>query len=203
MEDTVATLTIEQRLLRRVAAGEQSAFNELFDRYHPAVHSTALKLTGDALAAEEIVQDTFLKVWLKKDELTGLGNFKGWLYTIARNFTYNALREAKTERERMLTFVREALEEQEPAADTALKEREFEAMLEDAVARLPEKQQETYRLIKEQQLKRTEVAELLNVSPETVKWNLEQAVRKVRAHCLVQLHQLPKIWLLYLFAKYL
>lgn len=137
----------EQRLLLRVAAGEQLAFNELFDRYHPSVYSTAMKLTGDTLLAEEIVQDTFLKVWLKKEELPDVSNFKGWLYTIARNFTYNALRAVRTERERILGFMQEALLAHEPAADTALKEREFESILETAIARLPEKQRETYRLI--------------------------------------------------------
>lgn len=193
----------EQLLMTRVAAGDQWAFNELFDRYHPSVYSTALRLTGDAMVAEEIVQDTFLKVWLKKEELPALRNFKGWLYTIARNFTYNVLREVKTERERMLHFVREALFDDEPPADRVLQEKEFAALLEEAVRQLPEKQRETYRLIKEQQLKRAEVAQALRVSPETVKWNLEQAVKKVRAYCLVRIHDLPKIWILYLFAKYL
>lgn len=201
---TVTTASsIEHQLLLKVAEGNQLAFNELFDRYHPTVHSTALKLTGDALLAEEIVQDTFLKVWLKKDELPNIGNFKGWLYTIARNFTYNALREAKTERERMLNFIEEAMIQEAPSADTALKEKEFAAILSEAVALLPEKQRETYRLIKEQDLKRHEVAEVLQVSPETVKWNLEQAVKKVRTYCMVRLHNLPKIWLLYFLAKYL
>lgn len=193
----------EQKLLLQVAKGDQLAFNKLFDLYHPTVHSTALKLTGDSLLAEEIVQDTFLKVWLKKEELPSIANFKGWLYTIARNFTFNALREAKTERERILRFMEEALTVEEPPADTQLKEKEFAAILSEAITRLPEKQRETYRLIKEEQLKRNEVAEKLQVSPETVKWNLEQAVKKVRAHCLVHLHQMPKIWLLYFLAKYL
>jgi len=58
-------------------------------------------------------------------------------------------------------------------------------------------------LIKEKHMKRNEAASLLNVSPETVKWNLDQAMRNIRAYCLANMKELPLIIVLHLFFKYL
>lgn len=89
-----------------------------------------------------------------------------------------------------------------PEADYHMQEKEFKNILDQAIVRLPEKQQATYRLIKEQNLKRDQAAAELNVSPETVKWNLDQAMRSIRAYCLAHLKDLPLILLLHFCSKY-
>ena len=200
MQQKKGVLTVE--LLQKVAAGDEIAFAKMFDLYRPNIYSTALRITGADFIAEEIAQDTFLKVWLNRSGLPDLNNFDGWLYTIAKNLTFNALKGEQQEKKKRLEMVRESLEVQYPQADHLVQEKQFNAILEEAIARLPPKQKQTYLLIKRQEMKREEVAAELQVSPETVKWNLEQAMKSIRAFCLVHLEDVPRIFLLYYFTKY-
>lgn len=189
-------------LLQKVAAGDEYAFAQLFDLYRPNIYATALRLTGEVFIAEEIAQDAFLKVWLNRLALPDIVNFDGWLYTIAKNLTFNAIKGLQQEKKKRLEMVRESLTAHYPQTDHLVQEKQFNAILEQAIARLPPKQKQTYLLIKKQEMKREEVAAELQVSAETVKWNLEQAMKSIRAFCLVHLDEVPRIFMLYYFTKY-
>ena len=189
-------------LLLEIEGGDETAFNRLFDLYRPNIYTTALRITRDEWMAEEILQDTFVKVWIGRHDLSGIDNFDAWLYTIARNITYNALKRTQREKEQFNQLAKDSITLFHPEADYHLQEKEFKGILEQAIARLPEKQQATYRLIKEQHLKRDQAAIELNVSPETVKWNLDQAMRSIRAYCVAHLKDLPLIFLLHFYSKY-
>ncbi|MCD0486833.1 RNA polymerase sigma factor [Pedobacter sp. MC2016-14] len=191
-----------KELLQKVAAGDEYAFAQLFDLYRPNIYSTALRLTGEVFIAEEIAQDAFLKVWLNRLTLPDIVNFDGWLYTIAKNLTFNAIKGLQQEKKKRLEMVQESLTAHYPQTDHLVQEKQFNAILEQAIARLPPKQKQTYLLIKKQEMKREEVAAELQVSAETVKWNLEQAMKSIRAFCLVHLDEVPRIFMLYYFTKY-
>jgi RNA polymerase sigma factor (sigma-70 family) len=151
------------------------------------IYTNSLRLTGSADTAEEIVQDCFLKVWLKRETLPEIQNFGGWLYTVAQNLTLDAIRKSKRNLKRVVDLDHAGHKQIESRAQRILEEKEYAQVLHQAIERLPAKQQQTYKLIREQGLKRNEVAALLNVSPETVKCNLDLAVRSVRAFCRTHL----------------
>ena len=65
--------------------------------------------------------------------------------------------------------------------------REVTSILQKAIEKLPDQQKQVYRLIKEDNLKRNEVAQLLQIQPETVKYHLAQAMKNIRAFCLLHL----------------
>lgn len=98
----VVPLHNEQNLLDQIAAGNEHAFETIYNHYRPVIFTKALRLTDEDWTAEEIVQDTFLQVWLKRSELRRLDNFSGWLYTIAVNLTYNSLVKKARERKRKI-----------------------------------------------------------------------------------------------------
>lgn len=175
----------ERELLLQIAEGSEQAFARVFDYYRPNIYSTVLRITGDYTLSEEIVQDTFLKVWIKRETLPKIQNFAAWLYIVAQNHTYTALRKSK--REKGQSGAMDSSIEQLPAALNILNEKEYTRVLNQAIKRLPVKQQQTYRLVKEQGLHREEVALMLQVSPETVKANLNLAIRSVRAFCVANL----------------
>lgn len=189
-------------LLQRVAAEDELAFKSLFDTFRPNIYTTALRFTNNEWMAEDIVQDTFVKVWLNKQLLPTLNNFEGWLYILAKNITLNVLKKRDNYKAYYQEEVKDALLRYFPEADYLVQDKEFQHMLQQAIKRLPSKQQETYKLIKEEYLKREEVASLLNVSPETVKWNLDQAMKSIRAYCLANLKDLPFVLLLHFWTKY-
>ncbi len=192
----------EMSLLESVAKGHEASFALLFDRYRSNIYTTALRIIGDEWSAEEILQDTFLKVWLNREKLPDLDNFGGWLYTIAKNLTYNSIKQTQNEKKKLLDVVKDSISICYREADHLTEENEFNKILEQAIERLPVKQKLTYKLIKQQDMKRDEAAIALNVSAETVKWNLDQAMRSIRAFCMAHLKDAPLIVTLYFSAKY-
>ena len=177
----------EKELLSRIAAGDEYAFSELFDHYRPNVYTTALSMTGREWQAEEILQDTFLKVWLKRESLGEILNFGGWLYTIAERLTLNAIlfHNRLQEKSREYAYIEKNGEAGDP--DLILMEKQYEQALREAIDRLPEKQRQAYHFIKVLGMKREEAAKRLRVSPETIKSNLDQALKNIRAFCLARI----------------
>lgn len=176
----------EQELITRIAAGDEAAFTALFDAYKDRIYSIAMRLTRNPAVAEEIVQDVFLKIWLKKEGLAEVGHFRAYLFTATRNEVISAIR--RLARRRVL--VQEAAKTgttEVNDTDSLLLDREYQQILRQAVEQLPPQQQKVYRLMKEQGLKRDQVAGQLGMSPETVKMHLSLAMRSVRAFCIARL----------------
>lgn len=191
----------ESDLLQQVAKSNEDAFRKLFDSYQKKIYSTALKLTADSSLSEEIVQDTFLKVWIKREQLPEILNFESWVYVIARNLIFTAIKDLQKEKKNLLDLAREKILEEYRHTDFLAQEKDFDAILFRAIERLPIKQKNTYVLIKQQLKKRDEVAAELGVTSETVKSNLDMAMKNIRAYCLTHLDEIPRIFLIYLFAS--
>jgi RNA polymerase sigma-70 factor (ECF subfamily) len=174
----------EKVLLLDVANGNEAAFVVIYNKYKDSIYYAATKLTQSSSLAEEIIQNVFLKLWIRREKLSEIENLRAYLHTMAENLIYDAVK--KQQREKIVgKFESEEMVDLTPFA--LLEQKDYDNILKSAVDRLPPKQKETYLLIKEQSLKRAEAAAILNVSPETVKWNLDQAMRSIRAHCLKQM----------------
>ncbi|WP_343702886.1 sigma-70 family RNA polymerase sigma factor [Chitinophaga sp.] len=169
-------------MLLRVAEGDKKAFASLFDHYKGRLYNTVWRLTNDIQLAEEVVQDVFLKVWLHKERLRQISHFPAYLYTIARRDAYRALK--KLARERSLVMHDELPESAmaHMGTDELVSHKEYAILLNRAIDRLPRRQRETFILIRQEGLRREQAAQQLQVSPETVKYNLDEAMRKIRAY---------------------
>lgn len=189
-------------ILSRAATGEEAAFRSIFDFFRPNIYTTALRITNNEWMAEDIVQDTFIKVWIRRAELPNIENVEGWIYVVARNATFSMLKKAEHYKAFAQEEAKDALLRFYPEADYQLQDKEFQQILQLALDRLPDKQRQAYHLIKELQLKRDEAAKELQVSPETVKSNLELAMKSIRAYCMANLKDVPIVLLLHFFSKY-
>ncbi len=88
----------DEQLIAQVARGDTAAYEMLYDRYSSVVMGFALKITGDRSLAEEILQETFWRVWRKADLFqTQRGAFTSWFFGIARNLSIDILRRQRTE----------------------------------------------------------------------------------------------------------
>ncbi|WEK34401.1 MAG: sigma-70 family RNA polymerase sigma factor [Candidatus Pseudobacter hemicellulosilyticus] len=186
----------------RIRDGDEKAFTELFHTYQPRIYTFIRRISGMETLAQEIVQDTFLKIWLKRDTLGELQNIGGWIHTIASHLAYNALTRENAN-DRLLNRLQLIAEARSPETFTPterlLLEKEYADLLSKAVQKLPERQLIAYRLIKEQGLTRTQAAAEMGISPESVKTNLALALQKIRAYCIARLG--PLGLLLFLWAS--
>ena len=178
---------IERELLLKAGGDDETAFVQLLAPYQNNLYTTFLRMIGDQQVAEELLQDTALKVWLNRHQLPEILNFGGWLYKVAANIGYNHLDKTKREQSKAREFTRRSLSLSSFSFEDPLLEKEYGAILQQAIDRLPPRQKQTYLLIRQQGLSREEAARELGISPETVKWNLEQAVRSIRSFCIARI----------------
>ncbi len=82
----------DERLARRIAAGDRAALEELYDRYRRPLYGFLIGIAPDAATAEEILQDTLVAVWQGASGFEGRARFRQWLFAVARRQAYNAVR---------------------------------------------------------------------------------------------------------------
>ncbi len=182
----------EQQRLIDVAEGSESAFAELFRQYHGHVFATSKKLLFEISEAEEIVQEVFLKLWRSRTRLKEIEHFPSYLNKIALHSIYSSLRKQNA-RIRYLSSIESDKTQMAESPSETYSAKEMRRILDEAVLMLPEKQRKTYLLIKEHGYKREQVAQHLAVSPETVKSNLEIAVKRVKEYCEARMGITPLI----------
>lgn len=173
----------ERLVLQNLAAGDDKAFAAVFHHYRHRIYAIAFRLLGTPSGAEDIVQDVFLKLWLKKNELNAIEHFKAYLFTVTRNHIFTALKKVAKEQaieNELVNHIREN-------SDHFSVYKEYEQILQNAISKLPPQQGLIYKLSKEEGLKRQEIADRLKLSPETIKVHLAHAMRNIRTFCLAHM----------------
>ena len=169
----------EAELLKLVAKGDERAFTELFDAYYRQLGEYVYKLTESIEVTEEIVQDVFIKIWLKKEKLLELDNFSYYLFILSKNQTLNHLRKKANDKVRQLEWLKQFEEEVYIPDDSSVIE-EYRSLMDEAIEKLPPQQKKVYKLSREERLKHEEIAKMLDISPETVKKHIKLALRFIK-----------------------
>lgn len=171
-------------LVERVKEGDHAAFTELVRRYEGKVYQLALRLTGNEMDANDVIQDVFLSVFLKIHTFRGHAAFSSWLYRITANAAFARLNQRKRHAAVSLDDVLPVVEEssttnagtewsQEP--DLALFNKETREALEKAIQALPDDFKTVVVLRDIQNLSNQEVADVLHLSIPAVKSRLHRA----------------------------
>ena len=171
-------------LIERIIAGDQAAFTELVRRYEGKVYQLALRLTGNQMDANDVIQEVFLSVYQKLHTFRGQAAFSSWLYRITANASFAKLNQRKRAAAVSIDDVLPAVEGQSPGGtfsewsqkpDTILFNKEARAALEKAINDLPEEFRTVVILRDVENQSNQEVAEILNLSVAAVKSRLHRA----------------------------
>jgi RNA polymerase sigma-70 factor (ECF subfamily) len=170
-------------ILGRVSNGDEDAFRKLFHLYKEKIYTVAFKLTKSEISAEELLQDVFLIIWLRKERLSEVQDFESYLFIVTRNQAYKTIKALAAQKKKS----REAqsglpIFHRETEETISLKE--ANAILRKAIEKLPSQQRQVYTLIKEQGYTREQTAQELQIHPETVKTHLAKALKSIRAFCM-------------------
>jgi len=159
----------DEDLVRRFRAGDPGAFTELVRRHQQRVYSLCVRMLGDAEAAADVAQDTFLAVLRKIDGFRGDSAFTTWLHRVAVNACYDELR--RKQRRPMLHVIPEDSPEREPGP-AVVDHADEVAGTSDAAAALasiPDEFRVALVLADVQDLAYAEIARVLDVPVGTVK----------------------------------
>jgi len=190
--------THEKGLLMQVAKGDQKSFSILFESYHQQLGSYLFSITKDNEVTEEIVQEIFIKVWVNREELCKVNNFKAYLFTISKNRLLNFLRDKSREKVKKLKLIQDLKGEYDLIdADSVLDQ--YFSIIEDAVLQLPSQQQTIYHLIRHEKLKYDDIALKMGLSKETVRKHMHLALVTLKKTVRSRIEQLALCIILFYF----
>jgi RNA polymerase sigma-70 factor, ECF subfamily len=169
-------------LAARLAAGDDQALEEAFDRLAPAVYGAALYVLGQASAAQDVVQDVFVELWIHPDRYDpAAAKLRTYLIVLARNRAVDVVRSelrrmARQERHFRLSpgFPDPSPQDEVTAADSA-------SVVRQAVQLLPETQREVIELAYFKGLTSREVAQVAGIPEGTAKSRLRLALAKLES----------------------
>jgi RNA polymerase sigma-70 factor (family 1) len=176
----------EQLLLQRSSEGDAAAFHELYQLHKRDVFLMVNMRLPDIDDAKDVVQDIFVELWLKREMLLAIRDFKPYLYVLARNQVITAYRRKHVQlRNEGLLF--EGLNTLDHSAEDNAIAKELYNQINLMVEALPETTRKCYHLSKNEGKRNQEIADLLNISEKTVRNNLSEALKRLKS-ALSQTH---------------
>ncbi len=177
-------------LVRRMAAGDESALGLLYDRWSPLLHSVARRIVTDPDDAEEVLEEAFWQAWRQAARYEeGRGGVSTWLTMIVRSRALDRVRSRGRIREERWENVPEPAvgdAEGAPASpDAAAEQDEQRRLIAAAVAQLPPEQRETVELAYFRGMSQSEIAAKLGQPLGTVKTRARLALQKLRESLVV------------------
>jgi len=160
---------------------DHHTFKKLFDEYKNRIYGYVLSIAKSEAAAEELTQEVFVKIWRGKKLFENVDNVEGYIFTIARHITIRHLRKAATDAD----FLRELegymhTEPHQSNIENKLAVADFDKLLNEALDQLSPQRRKVYELSRKQGLTMDEIASLLNLSRNTIKNHLVEALSQVR-----------------------
>jgi RNA polymerase sigma-70 factor (ECF subfamily) len=181
----------DQTLLAQVAEGDRSALELLYDRYARVVYGLALRLLGNAELAEDVVQETFWRVWRRSRTFQiGRGQVSSWIFGIAHNLSVDELRRQRSRPNQVYDTdaapVLRDMEDTRMDVVGAALEQERSEIIASALRQIPNEQREAIELAYLAGLSQREIAERLHSPLGTVKTRIRLGLRKLRDVLLAQ-----------------
>ncbi len=187
----IMTATPVGELIRRGKLGDAGAFEEIYERFKAPLFGLALRHTGDRAAAEDILQDTFIKVLTHLGDVQNEVTFPAWVFRIAVNTCYSHLRGRRSRENRTVALSHVEGRREEAVYDAH--ETSLSGPLEEAIVHLPEKLRLVFLLHDVQGFKHAEIGDMLGVSAGTSKSQLFKARLKVRKFLKTQKGLFPEV----------
>lgn len=167
----------DSELLDRLAAGDEVAFRMLVERHIDRAYAIALRIVGNAADAEDVVQDTMLKIWSHRGRWQhGRAKFSTWLYRVISNRCIDLRRKPRTENVETVPEVADG----QPGAVEIIERNELNGMLELAMQRLPEQQRIAVILSYHESMSNGEIAQVMDTTVAAVESLLKRGRQQLR-----------------------
>lgn len=174
-----------KEIIRLVAEGNKEAFAELVGMFKKQVYAVAFRMLGNHLDADEVTQETFVRIYDRRHELKAVSYISGFIIRIATNYAIDLLRKKRKKFVDVddLSFLPDDqmdLSEKIIAPDQAVQDSEIMAKVIEGMAELPPKQRAAFILHDLQGFTKSEIADALGCPQATVRSNLHIARTKLR-----------------------
>ena len=169
----------ERQLIIELKDGNQASFKKLYSTYAPKLYAFSRKYLNSTSDAEEIVQEVFIRIWEKKENIDENQSFSSYVIQAAKHRIYNGFRKRVNE-QAYLDFLIHADKSSKNFTQLDVEYQEIKDKAEDAIGSMPLRRQEIFRLSREAGLKNKEIAQKLQISIKTVENQMGQALKFLR-----------------------
>ena len=167
-------------LLQQIAAGDQAAFRQVYAYFYKRLYQFAMAIVKTRESAEEIVEDVFVRIWQQKETLPAIRNLRVYLYTATKNTSLNYLsKKARESIAEPFDHIHIELGGSDITPEQILITAEMYQKVQKAVEALPPRCKMIFKLVREDGLRYKEIAEILNISVNTIDVQMAIAVKRI------------------------
>jgi RNA polymerase sigma-70 factor (family 1) len=174
--------TFNPDIIDRLKEADPDAYSAFFNYYYAPLCYFAAQLVRDRPAAEDIVKDTFIKLWQKHGDFESPQNVKAFLYITVRNASLNFLRHMAVRENTQKELRYLGKDREEAVALNAMIKTEVLKEVYGQIEKFPEKRKHIFKLAYLEGMKNEEIANLLDISVSTVKTQKARAILALRIH---------------------
>jgi RNA polymerase sigma-70 factor, Bacteroides expansion family 1 len=168
-----------EHFLEKIISGDENALRSLFEKYSRQLFQLAYYYLQTKELAEEVVLDVFTIIWKKRQSLTHVRNIESYLYISIKNQALHYIRRDYYPDKTTVSLYEVELIPESNDPESALLDKEYELLIQEAIDSLPPKCKEVFRLVLSDKLKNREIAELLSISESTVNEHIALAYRRI------------------------
>lgn len=170
----------ESALVRAAADGDQLAYGRLYSFYYPQLYTSIAFMAQSHEDAQEIIHETFLKIWKAKESLLLVRSFEDYAYTLAKNLLFNLLKRKKVNQRVMQFLSDQSVINAGPAPDQELLYKQYYQTAITAINQLSEQKRRIFLLRTQEGLSLGEIAAEMGISISAVKKHLYAAFEAVK-----------------------
>lgn len=176
-KDTIQLITV-----LALKAGDEQAFEQVYQHFSARLYGNLLKIVKSEEIARELLQELFLKVWEKRDQINPDKPFRAYLFRIAENLAYDFFRKAARDKKLQARLVAKGIGSYSHVEEMLIN-KEYNGLLQQAIDALPPRRRQIFRLCKLDGKSYEEAAVQLGLSTSTINDHIVKAIRFIRKYC--------------------
>lgn len=169
----------EEQLLAALKRGDKSAFTLIYNAYVGKSFNFVFSLVKDRETAKDIVQETFIKVYLKRETISKVNSFSSYLYMMLRNAVLDYF-DSEMVKLRYMHRIQETAEDFADVVNETMNVNELSEQIESVLSGMPRQRQNIFRLSRYRGVPNNEIARMFGISQRTVENHLTNALRDIR-----------------------
>lgn len=163
--------------MSELSVGKEDAFEKLYNHYVHELKGFVIKFVKSSTLAEDLTQEVFIKIWENRDQLAKVKSFRAYLTVIARNHVLNFLKSAPRNDLVLKEIVGSYIV---PQAENEIISKEYKQWLQKVLDSMSPQMRSVFKLCREQNKSYDEVADLLQISRNTVKKHMVRSMRVIK-----------------------
>lgn len=169
----------EEQLLAALKRGDEKAFALIYNAYVGKSFNFVYSIVKDRETAKDIVQDTFIKVYLKRDTISKVSSFNSYLFTMLKNAVLDFF-DSELVKNRYMAQFNVSTDSFTDVVNESIDTNELKQRIEASLSRMPKQRQHIFRLSRFNGVPNHEIARMFGISKRTVENHISNAIRDIR-----------------------